>query len=215
MGGPIHRSHSTDEETVMTTATYTTPEQRRSAARVPLDEPTTMFDKAVAWYCRRNYGEVLDNALALMHNRKVLKALFGFEKKVAKWDALDPDLKVLAQAASASAIGCSWCMDFGYYAAHSHGLDTSKLAHVPAWRDADVFTPRERRVLEYAEAMTATPPQVTDELAEAVRSDLGNAAFVELTMMVAVENERSRMNSALGLTSQGFRDRCDLRPAGA
>jgi alkylhydroperoxidase family enzyme len=199
----------------MSTKTYATTQERRQAARVPLEEPSTLFDRAIAWYCRRTYGQVLDNALALMHHRKILKALFGFEKKVATWDQLDPDLKVLAEAASASAIGCSWCMDFGYYAAHSRGLETSKLEHVPAWRESEVFTPRERRVLEYAEAMTVTPPEVTDEMAEALRSDLGNAAFVELTMMVAVENERSRMNSALGLTSQGFKDQCELRPAGA
>jgi len=145
----------------------------------------------------------------------VLKALFAFEKKVAKWDALDPDLKVLAQAVSASVIGCSWCMDFGYYSAHSQGLDTSKLEDIPFWRESTKFTPQERRVLEYAEAMTVTPPEVTDEMAEALRTDLGNEAFVELTMMVAVENERSRMNSALGLTSQGFKDHCELRPSGA
>jgi alkylhydroperoxidase family enzyme len=216
MGEWLRRGRSTDEqEMAMSTTTYATAEERRSAVRVPLEDPKTIFDKAVAWYCRRNYGEVLDNALALMHNRKVLKALFGFEKKVTKWDALDPDLKVLAQAASASTIGCSWCMDFGYYAAHSEGLDTSKLEHVPTWRQAEVFTPEERRVLEYAEAMTVTPPAVTDEMAEALRSDLGNAAFIELTMMVALENERSRMNSALGLTSQGFKDQCELRPSGA
>jgi len=172
--------------------------------------PRTLFDKAVAWYCRRTYGDVLDNALALMHNRKVLKALFAFEKKVATWDRLDPDLKVLAQAVSASVIGCSWCMDFGYYAAHSQGLDTSKLGQIPSWRESDVFSPVERRVLEYAEAMTVTPPEVTDEMAEALRADLGDEAFVELTMMVAVENERSRMNSALGLTSQGFKDHCEI-----
>jgi AhpD family alkylhydroperoxidase len=142
----------------------------------------------------------------------VLKALFGFEKKVAQWDTLDPDLKTLAQLASASMIGCSWCMDFGYYAAHSKGDDVSKLREVPRWRDSDVFTNLERQVLEYAEAMTATPPLVTDEMAEGLRTQLGNAGFVELTMMVAVENERSRFNTALGLTSQGFSDRCELAP---
>jgi alkylhydroperoxidase family enzyme len=105
-------------------------------------------------------------------------------------------------------------MDFGYYAAHSAGLDTSKLGEVPRWHESQVFTPLERRVLEYAEAMTATPPEVTDEMAEALRTDLGDDAFVELTVMVAVENERSRTNSALGLTSQGFKDHCELRPVG-
>jgi AhpD family alkylhydroperoxidase len=207
------RSHGTpDEEEAMSTKTYVTTEERRSAVRVPLVEPRTMFDRAVAWYCRRTYGQVLDNALALMHHRPVLKALFAFEKKVQKWDRLDPDLKVLAEMASASLIGCSWCMDFGWYAAHSAGLDTSKLSEVPRWRESAAFTPQERRVLEYAEAMTVTPPEVTDEMAEALRADLGDDAFVELTVMIAVENERSRTNSALGLTSQGFKDQCELKP---
>ena len=47
-------------------------------------------------------------------------------------------------------------------------------------------------------------------MTEALRADLGEDGFEELTMMVAVENERSRFNSALGLTSQGFKATCDL-----
>jgi hypothetical protein len=38
-------------------------------------------------------------------------------------------------------------------------------------------------------------------------------ALVELTMMVAVENTRSRFNAALGLSSKGFRDRCEVPTA--
>ena len=51
---------------------------------------------------------------------------------------------------------------------------------------------------------------VTDEMVAGLRRQLDDAALVELTMMVAVENSRARFNSALGLTGQGFRDRCDL-----
>jgi AhpD family alkylhydroperoxidase len=211
----VLRDHGAHEETVMSTTTYATTDERRDAIRVPMVEPRSVLDRVVAWYCRRRFGEVLDNALVLMHNRKVMSATFAFEKKVDRWDALDADLKTLAQLASASVIGCSWCMDFGWYAAHSKGLDTSKLGEVPRWRDSSVFTTQERRVLEYAEAMTATPPEVTDEMSEALRADLGDEAFVELTMMIAVENERSRFNSALGLTSQGFKDHCELRPSSA
>ena len=196
----------------MTTKEYADTASRRAAVRVPLDEPGSLFGRMIAWYTKRAYGDVLDNALALLHNPPVLKAVLGFEKKVAKWDRLDPDLKNLAQLASAGSIGCSWCMDFGYYAAHSKGNDVSKLREVPRWRESDAFTSLERQVLEYAEAMTATPPVVTDEMAEGLRTQLGNDGFVELTMMVAVENERSRFNSALGLTSQGFSDRCELAP---
>jgi len=69
-------------------------------------------------------------------------------------------------------------------------------------------------VLEYAEATTATPPTVTDELAGALVDDLGEPAFVELTALVALENLRSRINAALGLSSQGFSDRCEVPLAG-
>jgi alkylhydroperoxidase family enzyme len=183
---------------------------RRDAARVPLEVPDGLYGKAMAWYSRRAFGDVLDNGLALLHNRPVLRAVVGFERRVDKWSALDEDLKTLAVMAGASVIGCSWCMDFGWYQTHSKGLDVSKLEEVPRWRDSEVFTDLERRVLEYAEAMTVTPPEVTDELAAELRVALGDEAFVELTMMIALENQRSRFNSALGLTSQGFRDRCEL-----
>ncbi|MFL6107957.1 MAG: carboxymuconolactone decarboxylase family protein [Marmoricola sp.] len=200
-----------EEMIAMSTKTYTTTEERRRAARVPLVEDQDLFGKLVGWYSRRTYGKVLDNGLALLHHRPILFAIMKFEGKVAKWDRLDPDLKLLAQACSAAVIGCSWCMDFGYWAAQSKGLDTSKLEHVPSWRTSSVFDPLERRVLEYAEAMSVTPLEVTDEMTEALRADLGEDGFVELTMMIAVENERSRFNSAIGLTSQGFKEQCELR----
>jgi AhpD family alkylhydroperoxidase len=190
--------------------TTQTAEERRAQARVPLEKPRTLFGRAVAWYSKRTFGEVVDNGLAMMHNPPVLKAVLGFERRVDKWDRLDPDLKLLAQAGSAAMIGCSWCMDFGYYLAHSQGMDLHKLREILRWRESDVFDDLERAVLEYTEAMTATPPTVTDELAERLRGELGNAGFVELTMMIAVENERSRFNSALGLSSQGFSNKCDL-----
>ena len=48
--------------------------------------------------------------------------------------------------------------------AHNEGLDEAKAREVPRWRESDVFTPLERDVMEYAEAMSQTPPTVTDEL---------------------------------------------------
>ena len=66
--------------------------------------------------------------------------------------------------AVASLVGCSFCLDLGYFQAHNEGLDVTKAREVPRWRESDVFTPLERDVLEYAEAMTQTPPTVTDEL---------------------------------------------------
>ncbi|MEU1778636.1 MULTISPECIES: carboxymuconolactone decarboxylase family protein [Streptomyces] len=179
-------------------------------ARISLTPPRTLLNRLTAWYSRRTYGKVIDPLLAMGHNRRVLMTDARFEKSLARWNALDSGLKELAVMASAAAIGCSWCMDFGYWLSHNQGMAPDKLRDVPRWRSSDAYTPLERDVMEYAEAMSATPPAVEDDLAERLRQRLGEAAFVELTAMVAVENLRSRINSALGLTSQGFKDSCEI-----
>ncbi|WP_236241259.1 carboxymuconolactone decarboxylase family protein [Streptomyces sp. CC228A] len=179
-------------------------------ARVSLTPPRTLVVRCVEWYARRTYGRVLDPVAALGHHPRALLSYLRFELGVARWKGLDPDLKALAVMASSAVVGCSWCMDFGYWENVRRGMDARKIRDVPVRRDSDVYTPLERDVLEYAEAMTATPPDVTDELSGRLRTALGERGFVELTLMVAVENLRSRTNSALGLTSQGFKDQCEV-----
>lgn len=178
-------------------------------ARISLDPPRTLLYRIGEWYSKRTYGTVLDPGRAIAHNRKVMLSDLRFERSLAKWDKLDPQLKLLAVMASSHMIGCSWCTDFGYWEAHNRGMPSAKLHAVPSWRDQrEVFTALELDVLEFAEAMCETQPSVTDELAARLIERLGEPAFVELTAMVAVENLRSRMNSAFGLTGQGFSDRC-------
>jgi alkylhydroperoxidase family enzyme len=185
-------------------------ERTTTMTRIPLDPPPTLRYRAVRWVSRRMFGAVLDPTAAMGHHPQVLMANLRHERAIQQWDRLDPTLKALAVMSSAVTIGCSWCVDFGYWISTEDGVDPAKLRAVPQWRDSDVFTDAERRVLAYAEAMSATPPTVTDEMVAGLRRDLDDAALVELTMMVAVENVRSRFNSAFGLTSQGFRDRCEV-----
>ncbi|MET9416864.1 carboxymuconolactone decarboxylase family protein [Streptomyces klenkii] len=184
-------------------------------ARISLTPDRTPLVRIVEWYSKRTYGKVLEPLMALSHHRRVLITTSRFELSVGRWKKLDPQLKALAELASATVIGCSWCTDFGYWLSRGHGIAHEKLRDVPVWRESDVYSPLERDVLEYAEAMTVTPPAVEDELAERLRQRLGDAAFVELTSMVAVENLRSRTNAALGLHSQGFKDTCDVPAAPA
>jgi alkylhydroperoxidase family enzyme len=188
-------------------------EARRQLARVPIDQPPGLFGRAFGWFARKLYGQMPDNGWAMAANRKVLWATMNFERKVAKFDSVPEDLKALAEMASAMEIGCAWCVDFGYFTAHKHGLDIAKLRAVADWREADVFTELERQVIEFAVAATATPSEVTDEMTEPLRAALGDAGLVELAMMVAIENERSRFNSSLGLVSQGFSAVCQLPSA--
>lgn len=179
-------------------------------ARVSLTPRRTVLLRLVEWYSRRTYGRTLDPATAYAHNPRALWTNLRFEMSVEKWNRLDPDLKDLAVMATSVAIGCSWCVDFGYWVSRERGMTAEKVHDVPVWRESDVYTPLERDVMAYAEAMTATPPTVDDELSARLREQLGEPALVELTAMVAVENQRSRTNHALGLTSQGFKDNCEI-----
>lgn len=184
-------------------------------ARISLNPPRTPLYRLAEWYSRRMYGAVLDPGAALAHNPRVLLSYVRYERSLARWNRLDPNLKHLAELTAAAYIGCSWCVDFGYWESARRGIDPAKLRDMPRWRDSDVYTDLERRVMAYAEAMSCVPLAVTDEMVADLRRDLDEAELVELTMMVAIENSRSRFNSAMGLRSQGFKDRCEIPTAPA
>jgi alkylhydroperoxidase family enzyme len=64
--------------------------------------------------------------------------------------------------------------------------------------------------MEYAEAMTETPPRVTDEMFARLLAALGAPAMVELTTVVGFANMTTRGNTAMGIESQGFSKACKL-----
>ncbi|EST37823.1 hypothetical protein N566_10880 [Streptomycetaceae bacterium MP113-05] len=180
-------------------------------ARISLNPPRTLTVRIAQWYSRRKYGKVLDPVSALGHHPRVLLDGGRFEQRLAGWNELEAGLKHLAVMVSAARIGCSWCVDFGHWEASEQGLPMDKIQFVPQWREhPELFTGLELLVMEFAEAMTETEPTVTDELAAELLRALGERAFVELVVMVSVENQRSRVNAALGLTRQGFSDRCEV-----
>lgn len=192
------------------------------APRVPKAELTGFTGSMIKRLSRRMFGKVAEPVEVAWHNRKVLRTAFGLERKLKKWDALDQSYKSFAHMAVAAQVGCGWCLDFGYFHARNEKLDLTKASQVPRWRESDVFTPLERDVLEYAEAMTNTPPTVTDELSARLLDRLGAEALVELTAYVAFANLSTRNNAALGIESQGFSDSCEIplaavagRPAGS
>src|SRR6267143_2079045 len=96
--------------------------------------PRTLLYRVLERYSMRTYGEVLEPGRALAHNSRVIFADLRFERAVAKFNKLEPVLKELAVMAAAAQIGCSWCMDFGYWEAHKLGIAQEKLRAVPAWR---------------------------------------------------------------------------------
>ena len=143
----------------------------------------------------RQFGAVPEPVAVVWHNPKVAVLNLDIGRKVSEWDAVDENLKSFAHMAVAAQVGCSWCLDIAYFQAQNRNLDVAKASQVPRWRESDVFAPLERDVLEYAEAMTNTPPTVTDDLSARLLDRLGPAGMVELTAFIAFSNLATRNNT--------------------
>ena len=183
-----------------------------SRTRIPSAELTGIYGALVKRMSRKMLGDVPEPLGVVWHNRKVLNTSFAVSRKAQKWNACDQDLKSYAHLAAVALVGCSFCLDLGYFRAGHEGLDVRKAREVPRWRESDVFTPLERDVLAYAEAMSQTPPTVTDDLSARLLERLGAPALVELTWWVALANTVARANVALGIKAQGFAAACGLAP---
>ena len=183
-----------------------------SNTRIPKAEITGVYGAVLKRISTRMFGDVPEPLEVMWHNRQVLKFGLALGQRASRWNACDQDLKSYAHMAVASLVGCTFCLDLGYFQVHNEGLDEAKAREVPRWRESDVFTPLERDVMEYAEAMSQTPPTVTDELSARLLEQLGPPALVELTAWVALANQYARTNLALGIEAQGFSAACGLAP---
>lgn len=99
-------------------------------------------------------------------------------------------------------------MDTNTAGSSASGASDAKIAALETFRTSDLFTPAERAALELAEAMTHTPPDVSDALFDAVRAHFSEAQTVELVATIAMENYRARLNRAFDIEAQGL---CQLR----
>ena len=72
------------------------------------------------------------------------------------------------------------------------------------YRTSPLFSDMEKLVLEYADAITQTPVEVSDTLFTKLRARFTDAQLVELTATLAWENYRARFDHAFGIEAEGF-----------
>ena len=103
-------------------------------------------------------------------------------------------------------------MDTNTAGSSASGASDTKIAALESFRTSDLFTAAEQAALELTEAMTHTPPDVTDAIFDAVRVHFSEAQTVELVATIAMENYRARLNRAFDIEAQGL---CRLRGVAA
>jgi alkylhydroperoxidase family enzyme len=82
------------------------------------------------------------------------------------------------------------------------GVSEEKIDALADYANNDLFSQAERLALEFADAMTITGRDVSDELFARLRGFYDEDALTELTATIAWENASSKFNRALGVPSQ-------------
>ena len=81
-------------------------------------------------------------------------------------------------------------------------MSDEKIAALADYATSPLYDEAERTALEYADCMTVTGRETSDELFARLRQFYDDDALVELTAVIAWENASSKFNRALRVPSQ-------------
>ena len=82
------------------------------------------------------------------------------------------------------------------------GVSDEKIDALHDYANSELYNEAERVALEFADSMTITSREVSDELFERLRTFYDEDALVELTATIAWENSSSKFNRAMRVPSQ-------------
>jgi AhpD family alkylhydroperoxidase len=122
-----------------------------------------------------------------------LKALMALENQV-KSSGLEQSLIELVKTRASQINGCAYCIVMHTEDARKHGETEQRLYLLNAWREAPVYTERERAALAWTEAVTLiSQTHAPDDVYEDVRAHFSETETVNLTMLIATINTWNRL----------------------
>lgn len=129
--------------------------------------------------------------------RDAREQLLATDRYVRNTD-LDHRLIALVELRVSQINGCAFCLTLHTKALREAGEREDRLAVLPAWREADWFTPRERAALAWAEAVTTLEgQQVPDNVYDQARAEFNEKELADLTLAIISINGLNRFNIAL------------------
>jgi AhpD family alkylhydroperoxidase len=122
-----------------------------------------------------------------------IKALSALEAQVQA-SGLEQSLIELVKTRASQINGCAFCINMHTADARKHGETEQRLYLLNAWREAPVYTDRERAALGWTEAVTLiSETHAPDDVYDEVRKHFSEAETVNLTMLIATINAWNRL----------------------
>lgn len=110
---------------------------------------------------------------------------------------LDPILRELGQTRVGWARGSQFVFSQHCKSCRAIGMSEEKIAAIPAWQVADCFSPVERAVLAYTDALAFDGGRVADDVFAALQEHLSDEEILELTYITALYEMHATMSRAL------------------
>ncbi|MBX6324249.1 MAG: carboxymuconolactone decarboxylase family protein [Rhodospirillaceae bacterium] len=132
----------------------------------------------------------------------VLKAMRALQDHVNQC-GLQPTLLELVKLRASQINGCAFCIAMHAADARKLGESADRLDLLPAWREAPVYTARERAALAWTEALTRlSDGPVPDAVYDEARRHFSDAELVNLTLAIVAINGWNRINVAFQVPPQ-------------
>jgi AhpD family alkylhydroperoxidase len=116
---------------------------------------------------------------------------------------LDPKLRELVKIRASQINGCAYCLAMHTREARKIGETDERMHLLDAWREAPVFSARERAALAWTEALTLIAHgHAPDEVYDQVRKQFSEKEIVDLTAAVCAINTWNRIAISFRATPQ-------------
>jgi AhpD family alkylhydroperoxidase len=136
--------------------------------------------------------------------RDTLQAMFGLGAVVRR-SSLEPALLELVKIRASQINGCGYCIDMHTKDARANGETEQRLYLLAAWREANVYSERERAALVWTEAVTRLANQeVPDAAYDLARAHFTEEELVALTLAIVQINGWNRFSIAFQNTAGDY-----------